>query len=60
MAFSVSIWLRHWPTHYFRKATFRAHVSKWWPAGEMWLATSFYVAREAKILILSLSIFLEL
>ena len=46
MASSVSSWLHHWPTHYFRKATFRAHVSKWWPAGEMLLATSFYVARE--------------
>jgi len=25
----------------------RAHVSNWWPTGQMWPATSFYVVREA-------------
>jgi len=24
-------------------------VSKWWPAGQMWPATSFYVAYEANL-----------
>jgi len=27
-----------------------AHVSNWWPGGQMWLATTFYVAREILIL----------
>ena len=32
----------------------RAHVSNWWPVSQMRAATSFYVAREAKIVNISL------
>jgi len=45
----------------FGWANSRPQASNWWPAIQMWpTITSFYVAREAQMLSLSLVIFLEL